>query len=107
MRCSVMQRITMLALSWYEEGLQRMWRAGPSTGAWRAYPLTCWEDQVCAHLLGRCGRGCGTSGKLYCLRDRKQVPSQVKIGRDLRGEDASTSSLGVTEGTDFGRGWQP
>ena len=56
MRCSVMQRITMLALSWYEEGLQCTWRAGPSTGAWRAYPLTCWEDQMCAHLLGRCGR---------------------------------------------------
>ena len=103
-----MQRITrMRSLSWYEEGLQCTWRAGPSTGAWRAHPLTCWEDQVCTHLLGRCGRGCGTSGKFYCLRDRKQGPSQVKMGRDLRGEDASTSSLGVMEGTDFGKGWQP
>lgn len=60
-------------------------------------------------LLGRCGRGCGTSGKFYCLRDRKQGPSQVKMGRDLRGEDASTSSLGAEwmEGTAFGSRWQP
>lgn len=68
--CPAMQRITrMLYLSRYEEGLQCTWRAGPSTGAWRAHLLTCLEDQVCAHLLGRCERGWGTSGKFCSLRD--------------------------------------
>ena len=48
--CSGIQRIARtMSLSNWEKGHQCTRRAGPSTTAWRAHPLTCWEGQVCAH----------------------------------------------------------